>query len=106
MKHLLIVMLMLPTWVAAHSKMSETTPANGAILTAAPETVQFTFDKGMRLVLVVIDGAPATLPEQDDFAKSITVTAPPLSKGRHQVEWRGLSSDGHPVNGTFAFTVQ
>ncbi|MEL6211890.1 MAG: copper resistance protein CopC [Pseudomonadota bacterium] len=28
-----------------------------------------------------------------------------LSTGEYTVEWRGLSGDGHPMQGSFSFTV-
>ena len=30
---------------------------------------------------------------------------PPLATGRYRVDWRVLSTDGHVVSGTFAFSV-
>ncbi|MFT6024594.1 MAG: methionine-rich copper-binding protein CopC [Ascidiaceihabitans sp.] len=106
MKHLLIILLLLPSLAFSHSKVSATVPVNGAILDIAPDDFTFNFDKTIRLVSVVVNGESATLPDQDAFAKTIIMTAPALDKGRHTVEWRGLSSDGHPVSGTFTFTVQ
>ena len=28
-----------------------------------------------------------------------------LPDGAYTVDWRGLSSDGHPMQGTFSFTI-
>ncbi len=30
----------------------------------------------------------------------------PVPHGEYQVDWRGLSEDGHPMKGTFSFTVK
>ena len=30
----------------------------------------------------------------------------PVPNGEYQVDWRGLSEDGHPMKGTFSFTVK
>ena len=29
-----------------------------------------------------------------------------VPNGEYQVDWRGLSEDGHPMKGTFSFTVK
>jgi len=30
----------------------------------------------------------------------------PVPNGEYKVDWRGLSEDGHPMKGTFSFTVK
>ena len=98
------------TAAVAHSKKEATTPANGAVLQQAPETIGMTFDTPMRVTLVrLTDSAGVEI----DISRTGGMTATPdfvatpaaLSTGEYTVEWRGLSGDGHPMQGSFSFTV-
>ena len=109
---LLAVMLALPAPAQAHDTLLSTDPEDGATLETSPEDVTFTFsadilevsplvritdEDGTELAEIVptIDGptATATLPE-------------PLPAGTHSIQWRVVSSDGHPIEGTLTLTVE
>lgn len=109
---LLAVMLALPAPAQAHDTLLSTDPEDGATLETSPEDITFTFsadilevsplvritdEDGTELAEIVptIDGptATATLPE-------------PLPAGTHSIQWRVVSSDGHPIEGTLTLTVE
>ena len=77
--------------VAAHSKKQATVPADGAILTASPDTIMMNFDMPLRV----------TMQPVSDFS----ATAPALGAGKYTVEWRGLAADGHPMQGQFSLDI-
>lgn len=94
----------------AHSENESTTPADGAILDAAPEVLAMTFDQPMRLTLVRLtdaDGAEVEVTRTDDMAPVTEFEAAPaeMGPGDYTLEWRGLSSDGHPMDGSFSFQI-
>jgi methionine-rich copper-binding protein CopC len=103
------------TPATAHDSLASTTPARDAVLTAAPDTVSLTLSEPPldseqlnTSVLTVTDGAGKTVSD----AKA-TVDGPTLSTkitageaGTYTVLWRAVSSDGHPVEGKYSFTVQ
>ncbi len=94
-----------------HSDAPETVPADGSELAAAPDVVRFSFPEVVRLTAVrVFDSADEEigLPEKRDMtpAKERDIRMPDLPEGRYRVEWRALSEDGHPISGSFHFTVQ
>ena len=96
--------------IHAHSKQETTFPEDGAVLAAAPEVVYVSFDAPMRITVVMLTSeAGDTFDlERSDAMEPVTefrATPPPLPKGRYTVEWRGLSSDGHPMQGRFTFEV-
>ena len=94
----------------AHSKQETTFPEDGAVLAAAPDVVSMSFDEPMRITMISLTGeAGDTFElERSDELEPVTefrAIPPPLPNGRYTVEWRGLSSDGHPMQGRFSFEV-
>ena len=95
----------------AHSKKETTTPADGAVLQSAPETVGMSFNRPMRITLIRLtddDGTEHDLERTDDMAPVKEFQAHPddLDPGAYSVEWRGLSDDGHPMTGSFSFEIK
>lgn len=98
---------------AAHDELVSTNPADGATLTEAPASLELTYSgdimdvDGANQVRVtnaagesVTDGAPevdGTVVTQD--------LATAAADDTYTVTWRVVSSDGHPIQGTFTYTV-
>ncbi|QOD02004.1 copper resistance CopC family protein [Pseudarthrobacter sp. BIM B-2242] len=99
----------------AHDALQSTSPDRDATVTAAPDTVTLTLSepptdsKSLNLsVITVTDSTGKTLSDGQ-----VTVTGPtistkvaPGSNGPYTVLWRTVSSDGHPIEGNYSFTVQ
>lgn len=105
-----IVLLIGMNGALGHSDAPKTVPADGSELAVAPEAIRFSFPEEVRLTAVrVFDAADKEirLPEKRDMtaAKEREVRMPDLPDGRYRVEWRALSEDGHPISGSFHFTV-
>ena len=95
---------------SAHDKLLTSSPADGETLTTAPTQLVLTFnneiaaigaevqiaDPGMTVLneTPIVEGATATATLPDD-----------LIAGVYSVTWRVTSSDGHPIEGTFTFTL-
>ena len=96
--------------IRAHSKQETTFPEDGAVLATAPDVVSMSFDALMRITMINLtsEAGDTFELERSDAMEPVTefrATPPPLPKGRYTVEWRGLSSDGHPMQGRFTFEV-
>ena len=96
---------------AAHSKMDETMPADGATLDVVPQELVLRFEQAIRLVTVKIIHAdehsePLKLDEQAGFGTEFKLPMTSMGTGRYEVEWRGLGEDGHVMTGRFGFDVQ
>ena len=113
MKNLLLAG-MIGIWATsalAHSPLDSTTPANEAVITQMPSEVLMDFKGDIRLTRVAITHADThtmemDLGEQTSFTQEFTLPMHDMGVGTYVVDWRGLGSDGHALNGTFSFTVQ
>ena len=93
----------------AHSRSSLTVPADGATVRAV-ETIEMRFDAPMRVTgvrLLRMDDEIAIRREtgMEPATEFRAVPAADLAPGAYEVEWRGLSDDGHVMQGSFGFTV-
>ena len=97
------------TAALAHSKAEATMPANGATIEIV-EAIEIRFDDPMRVTAVTLtgpDGQVAITREigLDPVTEFRAILPENMPAGGYTVDWRGLSSDGHPMLGTFDFTV-
>jgi copper transport protein len=111
---LLLLPLILLVWTSspasAHTRLSASDPTDGATRDAPVEQLTLTYSKPVELL-----GDTVTLRDGDDHAVEVArsddgtvVTAtfdPPLEGGSWVADWRVLASDGHPREGSIAFTV-
>ncbi len=72
--------------------------------------IEIRFDDPMRVTAVSLTGPDGDVPiKRETGLEPVTVfrAAPsgPVSAGAHQVNWRGLAADGHPMQGSFHFTI-
>lgn len=98
---------------AAHDVLVHTDPAHNQILASAPEQLTLTFNNE------IIDLEGANLVEVRDAADAPVVTTAPQVSGTavtqqlrglnadsvYRVVWRVVSSDGHPIEGSFNFGI-
>jgi methionine-rich copper-binding protein CopC len=95
---------------SAHTRLVNTTPADGAKLPAVP-VVSLTFsDDVLKLgaAIKVIGPAGVAQIEAVDI-KGKTLSWPlsaGLANGRYVVNWRVTAQDGHPIDGTFDFVLR
>lgn len=112
MKRLILATLLIAattTAALAHSKSEKTVPANAATV-ASVETIAISFNDPMRVTAISLTGPEGAVDLERETGMEPTreFSATPTSAipdGPYDVEWRGLSADGHPMQGTFSFTV-
>ena len=97
--------------VFAHSKFNTTNPENEAVLQQAPSEIDMTFGSKIRLIKVTLqiegqESIDIDLNNYKGFENSFSFNNASQISGQYQVEWRGLSIDGHVMQGEFSFTVE
>ena len=98
------------TPLLAHSEKQGTTPEDGAQLAETPEMIHMVFADPMRVTMVRLlnaDGADMPMERGTGLEPSLEFHAVPeaLIPGSYTVEWRGLASDGHAMQGSFSFEI-
>ncbi|GHJ17161.1 MULTISPECIES: copper resistance CopC family protein [unclassified Micromonospora] len=109
---LVIAALLLPaTPASAHNALQTATPAPDARLTTAPASVTLRFLQRLNpeFTTIVLSDAdrrkiPTGAPAVDGTTGTITVDQA-LPDGTYTVAYRVVSADGHPVQGSYRFTV-
>ncbi|MFJ6987198.1 MULTISPECIES: copper resistance protein CopC [unclassified Streptomyces] len=96
---------------AAHTGLDARSPASGATLAGPPPSVTLTFTDAMtqRYARVAVTGPDGTSAATGDPAvrgRTVTLPLDPAAPaGRYTVGYRVVSADGHPVAGSYTFTV-
>ncbi|GAB4086792.1 hypothetical protein GCM10028784_34220 [Myceligenerans cantabricum] len=107
--------LLLVLWASpsafAHTELESSEPADGAVSDGAPEEVllRFTLPVSVLGEGIVVDGPSGTVPVDvmpaEDGAVLVAKPSEPLPDGDFTVSWTVAAQDGHPLEGTFSFTV-
>jgi copper transport protein len=97
---------------SAHATVTATTPVDGTNVASTPASVSVTFDEAVTLSpgfvkVVDADGdevqqGTATV---DDRTVTVALKSGLPTRAGYLVSFRVVSADGHPVSGTFGFTV-
>lgn len=95
----------------AHDDILSTTPADGTHLTVSPADVTMVFTDNLievGSIVLVVDEAETSWTDGALVLDGDTIVQPvkaDLPDGNYQVRWRVVSSDGHPIAGTFDFST-
>ncbi|WP_433261300.1 copper resistance CopC family protein [Micromonospora vinacea] len=98
-----------PAW--AHNSLRTATPARDATVPSAPTEVTLEFMQRLDpafTTIVLTDAARRKLPTGEPVvtgAKSTVQVTDTLPNGTYTVAFRVVSVDGHPVQGSYPFTV-
>ncbi|WP_416417828.1 copper resistance CopC family protein [Paenarthrobacter aromaticivorans] len=95
---------------SAHDVAESTTPANGARVAEVPASVSITFNNrplaigsGVTVTAGGENWADGAVEIIDNMA--VQKLRPGAPAGEYTVVWRVVSSDSHPIEGTFKFTA-
>lgn len=99
------------TTASAHDTVIGTAPGDGETLTTAPTQVSVELSAapqaiGSRMLVTSSDGTVLFDGEPTITDRVASVELPAVANDGYQVAWRLVSSDGHPIDGTFGFVVE
>ncbi|HEX4684530.1 MAG TPA: copper resistance protein CopC [Gemmatimonadaceae bacterium] len=96
----------------AHAMLLASEPEANSHVNTSPERVRLVFSEAIEPTLArvaIIDGSGAETPlaasSDPRDVRAIIAATTPLAAGAYRVVWRVVSADGHPVAGSFTFTV-
>ncbi|CAM3549457.1 copper resistance CopC family protein [Isoptericola cucumis] len=106
-----LAMLATAPAASAHDELLSSKPADGQVATEVPAAVELTFSADLILTgveIVVTNSGGKQVPTGSVGVSGSEVTTPlpsDLASGDYDVTWRVVSSDGHPIDGSFSFTL-
>lgn len=108
---LLAVVLLPVAPAAAHDVVTGTNPEDGQSLDAVPEAIEVSFSNAplaMASEIQIKDAAGTNWAEggvEIDGNMAVQPVNPAAPAGEYTVTWRVVSSDSHPIDGSFSFTA-
>ncbi|MGK9464956.1 copper resistance CopC family protein (plasmid) [Streptomyces sp. G6] len=108
----LVVLAVTAPQAAAHTELDSSSPGANAALSGLPPRVTLTFSDEMtqkyaKVAVTGPDGQSAGTGEPQVRGKSVSLPVDVRSPaGRYTVGYRVVSADGHPVSGSYTFTVR
>lgn len=106
------LVLVLGAVARAHATLVSAEPPQNAVLATSPSRVRLVFDEELdpslaRVSLIAGNGRSSELRVSGDPRDVRAIIAPlaSLAPGAYRVHWRVVSADGHPVDGSYVFTV-
>lgn len=97
----------------AHDVLVDNMPADGAVLDEAPDEIVLTYNNAIldigegATVVNLLDAAGNEVETRTPTVqnRNVITRVDDLPDGAYRVVWRVVSSDGHPIQGTFTFAV-
>jgi methionine-rich copper-binding protein CopC len=107
------LVLFAPLSASAHDDLISSSPAADSTIDVLPSEIVLTFSAdlisgGNGTEVRVLDANENLVSDGDPIVEGATVTQPLLAEaasGLYRVQWRVVSSDGHPTAKEFTFTV-
>ena len=96
---------------AAHTELTSSDPANGAVVNGPPSTISLTFNEpplaeGLAVQVAALDGPQVEVGKPTLKGSTVTVTWPAsANSGEYSISYRVVADDGHPVTGQIAFSI-
>lgn len=111
---LAVMLVSISPLALAHAHLTASSPANDAVLSKAPESLQVTFTEGVetalsRLEISSDNGMETTLARLtpvEGKANTYKVALPQLKPGHYHLDMKVTSVDTHRVTNTLDFSVR
>lgn len=94
----------------AHTELTGTSPTDGRVVAQSPAALTLSFNEPVgasaETIQVLAPAGEAVPVDVQALDTTVTLTpATPLGAGTHTVAWQVTSADGHPISGSFTFSV-
>lgn len=108
------VLFAAPAYAMLHPRLVSAAPAVNSTVTAAPTAVRLTFQEALEPAMsriTLVDAARravalnAVAAEAADPKTLVATFKAQVGPGRYTVTWQAAGADGHPMRGSYAFTV-
>lgn len=108
-----LVVMAVPSVASAHATLDGSSPVANAVVPSAPGEISLDFSEAIEERLASIrlfDGDEREITIErarrlDSDPSVVVANLPPISAGVYVVVWRVVSTDGHPLRGSYSFEV-
>ncbi|WP_237389654.1 copper resistance CopC family protein [Bacillus sp. USDA818B3_A] len=107
---LISTLLFIPTIVSAHTELTVSNPANGAVVKEDLKEIVLTYEgeiESLSTMKLLKEGQEITFtsvtPQEN---KLIGTLSSPLENGAYTIQWNIAGEDGHPLSGEITFNVE
>ncbi|MCK2016343.1 copper resistance CopC family protein [Peribacillus frigoritolerans] len=106
----LLLFILFSKQALAHTSLEDSTPKDGEVMTEPVRELTLIFgtkvEQNSRISVSNSNGEPVKLgnfviEEEEMWATFFQ----PLKNGNYKVDWKIIGADGHPIEGTFSFSV-
>ncbi|HET7693976.1 MAG TPA: copper resistance protein CopC [Gemmatimonadota bacterium] len=103
--------LALAALAAVHAHLVSSSPEDGEALSESPAVIRLVFSEpveaGLSHIVVwsALDSLEIRVRADSTDSRILLGDVPRLAPAEYQVDWRVVSADGHPVEGSYRFTV-
>ncbi|TLZ27885.1 MAG: copper resistance protein CopC [Gammaproteobacteria bacterium] len=106
---LLITGLGFATLCDAHAHLKDSQPADGSVVTIAPDNLVLRFSEAARVTALALhrvgEAERKLVPLPTAPAQQVTLPLSKLGPGKYVVTYRVVSGDGHIMSGELRFTI-
>jgi copper transport protein len=109
---LFMMALLQPSMTMAHASLLKSTPAPNSLIATSPQQIALVFNERLEnslyYIKVVNDEGQSVTPnkaQMDARQTTVTLQLPKLAEGTYVTTYHIVSADGHPIAGSYLFTV-
>jgi copper resistance protein C len=106
---LICTLVLIPTIVSAHTELTGSNPANGAVVKEDLKDIVLTYEgeiESLSTMKLQKDGQDIPLKSVVPKGNQLMGTLPsPLGNGAYTIQWNIAGEDGHPLSGEISFSV-
>jgi copper transport protein len=109
---LLIMLFLHPSMLMAHASLIKSLPPSNSVSVDSPKEISLTFNERLEdslyYIKVINDEGQSVTSKQallDKRRTTVTLELPKLTDGTYVTTYHIISADGHPIEGSYLFTV-
>lgn len=108
---IMLVVLTLSSQVYAHTKLTDSTPKDGSVISSSPETLTLTFSSKVKLMKVDLrtkqgNKVKLAFMLSPISSENFSIPLSRLTQGEYVVHWVAMGKDSHKMKGNFTFKIQ
>ncbi|UJF25506.1 copper resistance CopC family protein [Planococcus sp. 107-1] len=106
----LFILLLSSAVVSAHTALEESSPVDGETVAEEPREIVLEFNTSLEeassFTVENAEGEEIPFGVTIEDQKMIGTLGAAMADGEYTVNWKIIGADGHPIEGTYAFTVK